>query len=56
MLAPLSWIKEYVDVPADVSTDDLTHRLTLTGLKLEAIISPGAEIKGPLVVGRVLTM
>ena len=56
MKAPLSWIKEYVDVPADVSTEELTARLTLTGLKLEGIHSPGSEITGPLVVGRVLTM
>lgn len=56
MKAPLSWIKEYVDVPADVTTEELTERLTMTGLKLEAIHSPGAEITGPLVVGKVLTM
>ena len=56
MKAPLSWIKEYVDVPADVTTEEITARLTLTGLKLEGIHSPGAEITGPLVVGRVLTM
>ncbi|WP_110181451.1 phenylalanine--tRNA ligase subunit beta [Nocardioides solisilvae] len=56
MKAPLSWIKEYVDVPADVTTEELTRRLTLTGLKLEAVESPGAQISGPLVVGRVLTM
>ncbi len=56
MKAPISWIKEYVSVPADVSTEELTHRLTLTGLKLEAIDSPGAQITGPLVIGRVLTM
>lgn len=55
MKAPLSWIKEYVDVPADVTTDELTRRLTMTGLKLEAVVSPGAAITGPLVVGRVLT-
>jgi phenylalanyl-tRNA synthetase beta chain len=56
MKAPLSWIKEYVDVPADVTTEEIAARLTLTGLKLEGIHSPGAEITGPLVVGRVLTM
>lgn len=56
MKAPLSWIKEYVDVPADVTTEELTHRLTLTGLKLEGLASPGAEVTGPLVIGRVLTM
>ncbi len=56
MKAPLSWIKEYVDVPSEVTTEELTRRLTMTGLKLEAIDSPGAQISGPLVVGRVLTM
>ena len=55
MKAPISWIKEYVDLPADVTTDEVTRRLTMTGLKLEAIDSPGAAITGPLVIGRVLT-
>jgi len=56
MLAPVSWIREYVDLPAGVSTDDLAHRLTALGLKLEGIERAGADITGPLVVGRVLTM
>lgn len=56
MKAPLSWILDHVDVPAGTTTDDITDRLTLTGLKLEAIESPGRDITGPLVVGRVLTM
>ena len=56
MKAPKSWILDYVDVPEGTTTDELTARLTLTGLKLEAIASPGKDITGPLVVGRVLTM
>lgn len=56
MKAPVSWIKEYVDLPADVTTEDLAARLTQLGLKLEAIEKPGDQITGPLVVGRVLTM
>lgn len=56
MKAPLSWILEHVDVPAGTTTEHLTDRLTLTGLKLEAIESPGREITGPLVIGRILTM
>ena len=54
MRTPLSWIREYVDLPADVDPVDLTHRLTALGLKLEALEAPGADIEGPLVVGRVL--
>ena len=56
MRAPLSWIREYVDLPADVTPADLAHRLTALGLKLEALEAPGADVEGPLVVGRVLSM
>jgi phenylalanyl-tRNA synthetase beta chain len=56
MKAPVSWIREYVDLPAGVTTEDLAARLTALGLKLEAIEKPGDQITGPLVVGRVLTM
>ena len=55
MKAPLSWILDHVDVPTGTTTEHITDRLTLTGLKLEAVESPGREITGPLVIGRVLT-
>src|SRR3954451_12794387 len=54
MRAPLSWIREYVDLPDDLRPEELAHRLTALGLKLESLHSPGADIVGPLVVGRVL--
>jgi phenylalanyl-tRNA synthetase beta chain len=56
MRAPLSWIRDYVDLPDEVSAKDLADRLTALGLKLEAIEHAGADLTGPLVVGRVLTM
>ncbi|WP_205475146.1 phenylalanine--tRNA ligase subunit beta [Nocardioides sp. SYSU D00038] len=56
MKAPVSWIRELVDLPAEVTTEALAARLTDLGLKLEAIERPGDQITGPLVVGRVLTM
>jgi len=56
MRAPLSWIREYVDLPADVTLSVLTDRLTMLGLKLEAVFNPADAITGPLVVGRVLTV
>ena len=56
MKAPVSWIREYVDLPADVTTEQLAARLTALGLKLEGINRPGDAITGPLVIGRVLTM
>lgn len=56
MLAPVSWIREYADLPDDLSVEDLTARLTELGLKLEALEVSGGDITGPLVIGRVLTM
>ena len=56
MKAPVSWIREYVELPAEVTTEQLAARLTALGLKLEAIEKPGEQIRGPLVVGKVLTM
>jgi len=53
--APVSWIKELVDLPAEVTTEALTDRLTALGLKLEAVETAGAGISGPLVIGKVLT-
>jgi phenylalanyl-tRNA synthetase beta chain len=56
MRAPVSWIREYVDLPEDISPSELARRLTMLGLKLEALVSAGEQISGPLVIGRVLTL
>jgi phenylalanyl-tRNA synthetase beta chain len=56
MRAPVSWIREYADLPADLPAEELARRLTALGLKLESLERPGAAISGPLVVGRVRTM
>jgi phenylalanyl-tRNA synthetase beta chain len=55
MRSPLSWIRDYVDLPEDLTPADLAHRLTALGLKLEALHAPGSDIVGPIVVGRVLS-
>ncbi len=55
MRVPVSWLREYVALPADLAPAELARRLTALGLKLEAIHATGADISGPLVVGRVLT-
>jgi phenylalanyl-tRNA synthetase beta chain len=56
MRAPVSWIREYADLPAELTTEELARRLTALGLKLERLELPGAAITGPLVLGRVLTL
>jgi phenylalanyl-tRNA synthetase beta chain len=45
MKVPISWLKDYVDIP--IPPDELRHRLTLAGLDVEAIEYiglPGAEL------------
>ena len=56
MRTPVSWLREYVDLPDDLSTPELARRLTALGLKLESLERPGHDITGPLVIGRVLTV
>ncbi|KHL12187.1 phenylalanyl-tRNA synthetase beta chain [Mumia flava] len=55
MRVPTSWLREYADLPADLSTAALADRLTMLDLKLEEIIEAGAGLSGPIVVGRVLS-
>src|SRR5919199_1536817 len=39
--APLSWLREYVDI--NVPVDELARRLTLAGIEVEHIVTIGAE-------------
>jgi phenylalanyl-tRNA synthetase beta chain len=54
MRAPLSWLREYAELPADVSTDDLTARFVAAGFEVESIDAPAAHITGPLIIGAVV--
>lgn len=54
MRVPVSWLRELVALPDDVTAEALADRLTEFDLKLEEII--GGGVTGPLVVGRVLTV
>lgn len=54
MHAPISWLRELADVPADVSGVDVAAALVRVGLEEEGL--HGGDISGPLVVGRVLTV
>jgi len=47
MLISLNWLKEYVDIPADVPT--LAERLTLAGNEVEAIAQQDVDVEGVIV-------
>ncbi|MFG3256544.1 phenylalanine--tRNA ligase subunit beta [Streptomyces sp. NPDC048172] len=56
MRAPLSWLREYVDLPASETGRDVAARLIAAGLEVETVEQLGAGLKGPLVVGKVLAI
>ncbi|MBL1107557.1 phenylalanine--tRNA ligase subunit beta [Streptomyces sp. 5-8] len=56
MRVPLSWLREYVDLPATETGRDVQAKLISAGLEVETVEQLGADLKGPLVVGQVLTI
>ncbi|GAA3746007.1 phenylalanine--tRNA ligase subunit beta [Salinactinospora qingdaonensis] len=56
MRVPVSWLRDYVDLPADVTARDVATRLITAGLEVETVDELGTDITGPLVVGRVLSI
>ena len=54
MRAPVAWLREFADVPADATGEDIAAALVRVGLEEEGL--HGGGITGPLVVGRVLTV
>ncbi|GAA5017634.1 phenylalanine--tRNA ligase subunit beta [Kitasatospora paranensis] len=56
MRVPLSWLREYVDLPAGETGRDVAARLVRAGLEVETVEQLGGDLKGPLVVGEVLSI
>jgi phenylalanyl-tRNA synthetase beta chain len=52
MRVPLSWLAEYVDLPADSNPETVMENLVRVGLEEEAV--HGFDVSGPVVVGQVL--
>ena len=56
MYAPLSWIKEFVEIPSSLTVDEISKGLVRVGFEVEDVIHQGADVKGPLVFGEVLSI
>jgi len=52
MRAPLSWLRDYADLPADLTGRQLSDALIRVGLEVETVEVIG-DVRGPVVVGRV---
>ena len=56
MRAPMSWLRELVDVPLGESGRDVAERLIAAGLEVETVDEVGAGVSGSLFLGRVLSI
>ncbi len=56
MRIPLSWLREFAQVPADATAEDVMEELVKVGLEEEDVHRPADALQGPIVVGQVLSM
>ena len=56
MKIPLSWLKEFVSLPTKVSAEDIAQAFVNVGFEIEGIDYQGKDLKGPLLVGKVLSI
>ncbi|MGC4813562.1 phenylalanine--tRNA ligase subunit beta [Micromonospora sp. DT228] len=53
MRVSVSWLREYVDLPADLPTGDLEQALVDLGIEVESVVDLAGAVTGQLVVGEV---
>ncbi len=53
MKIPLSWIREFVDLPKSIAISEIEEAFVRVGFEVEEIIEAGSDLTGPLVIGRV---
>ena len=53
MKIPLSWLREFAELPADCTPGLIESAFVKVGFEVEEIILQGSDLTGPLVVARV---
>ena len=56
MKIPLSWLKEFVSIPVKATAEDIAQAFVNVGFEVEEIEYQGKDLKGPLLVGKVLSI
>ena len=56
MKIPLSWLREYVTVPEKLTAEQIAQAFVKVGFEVEQIEYQGKDLKGPLLVGKVLSI
>ena len=54
MRVPLSWMREYADIPLTMTAEEVGEALVRVGFEVEEIEHQGLEVAGPLIVGRII--
>ena len=56
MKAPISWLREFADIPSGITPNEIEDAFVSVGFEVEEIIEQGSDLQGPLVVGKVLSI
>ncbi|RKO23170.1 phenylalanine--tRNA ligase subunit beta [Pseudarthrobacter phenanthrenivorans] len=56
MRIPLSWLREFAEVPAGATAEDVMAELVKVGFEEEDVHRPTDTLQGPIVVGQVLSV
>lgn len=56
MRIPISWLREFAEVPAGATAEDVMAELVKVGFEEEGVHRPTDTLKGPIVVGQVLSL
>ena len=56
MKIPLSWLQDFVALPAKINAEQIAQAFIKVGFEVESIDVQGDDLKGPLVVGKVLSI
>ncbi len=56
MKIPLSWLREFVALPPKINSEQVSQAFVKVGFEVESIEEQGRDLKGHLVVGKVLSI
>ena len=56
MKIPLSWLREYVTLPAKITAEQIAAAFVKVGFEVEGIDYQGRDLTGPVLVGKVLSI
>jgi phenylalanyl-tRNA synthetase beta chain len=56
MKVPLSWLSKHVALPAKISNEAIAEAFVKVGFEVESVVVQGTDLKGPVKVGKVISI